>query len=165
MHGRFKRRAYDPRVGQIYVLFMPVGLSQVEMEPVIMETNISKGTAIENTFLLSDLNLRTPAQGVCTVIFLRGNALSCLPLFLRNSPSLFKLEKQKCHNNCETIQRKSASFCQFNWSLLSLERTRRNQQMKWKLRKLLAPKESYLGVLPLVDHSLSLLFIMPIYWP
>lgn len=47
-----------------------------------------------------------------------------------------------------------------NLTLLSLERTRGNQQMKWKLRKLLAPKESYLGVLPLVDHSLSI-YLLP----
>lgn len=66
--------------------------------------------AIEYTFLLSALNLCTPMQGLCIVIFLQANALNCPSLSLRNVPSLCNLEKQKCHNNCETIQRKNATF-------------------------------------------------------
>lgn len=72
---------------------------------------------IEYRFLISDLNLHLPVlESIYCNLFFQGNALNYLLLSLRNFP-LFKLEKQKCQNNCETIQRKNVSFWQVDFSL------------------------------------------------
>ena len=88
------------------------------MDSVIIETNISKRImTIEYRFLISDLNLHLPVlESIYCNLFFQGNALNYLLLSLRNFP-LFKLKKQKCQNNCETIQRKNVSFWQVDFSL------------------------------------------------
>lgn len=108
--------------------------------------------AIEYTFLLSALNLCTPMQGLCIVIFLQANAWTA-HLSPWEMSLLFAILRSKSATTIVKLFRERMPPLP-TW-LLSLKRTRDNQQMKWKLRKLLAPKESYLSVLPLVDHSLS----------
>lgn len=83
---------------------------------------------IEYNFLISDLNLHLPVLESIYCNLFRGNALNYPLLSLRNFP-LLKLEKQKCQNNCETIQGKNVSFWQVDFSLTwRLQRTSANER-------------------------------------
>lgn len=120
---------------------------------------------IEYNFPTADLNLHLLVLESTCCNFFQGNALNYPLIFLRIFFSLFKLEKQKCHNNCETIQSKNVSFWQVDFSLPG--RNQRKSADERKIDEAFGTKKKIISVYTAsVGHLfLCVLLTTPIYWP